>query len=188
MTSKRTREAFSWGTFDGVFLDDLARHLHGRRVLETFAGNGLLAHHLRRRGVDIHPTSLFTGHDGHEQEMHCEVEKIDARTAAIYYRDSHDVLLMCWPTPDECAMQSAMLWGEERPIVFIGEVTDLERGHLGGCASDLFFELSKETHSFDSYDSARSGLDRAAIRELVPGSAEEYRRRYQPSAFAQFLS
>lgn len=178
MTFTSTREAFSWGTFDEVFLDELAQHLGGRRVLETFAGNGLLSRLLRQRGVDIHPTSLFTGHDGHEQEMHCEVEKIDARLAAVAYRYSHDILLMCWPTPDEYAMQSAVLWGEERPIVFIGEVTDIERGRYGGCASDLFFELSKETHCFESYDSARSGLDRAAIRELVPGASEEYRRRY----------
>jgi hypothetical protein len=180
MKASSAREAFSWGTFEEVFLDELARHLRGKRVLETFAGNGLLARLLRERGVDIHPTSLFTGHDGHEQGMHCEVEKIDARMAAVSYRDSHDVLLMCWPTSDEFAMQSALLWGEGRPIVFIGEVTDLERGHLGGCASDLFFELSTETHRFESYDSARSGLDRAAVRELVPGATDEYRQRYKP--------
>jgi hypothetical protein len=172
--------AFSWGTFDEAFLDELAVHLDGKSVLETFAGNGLLASLLRRRGVHIHPTSLFTGHDGHEQGMHCEVERIDARLASDSYRDSHDVLLMCWPTPDESAMQSAIRWGEERPIVFIGEVTDLERGHYGGCASDLFFELSTETQRFESYASARSGLDRAAVRELVPGAADEYRRRYRP--------
>jgi hypothetical protein len=91
---------------------------------------------------------------------------------------------MCWPTSDEFAMQSALLWGEERPIVFIGEVTDLERGQLGGCASDLFFDLSTETHRFESYDSARSGLDRAAVRELVPGATDEYRKRYKPFQFS----
>jgi hypothetical protein len=60
MTYKGTREAFSWGTFDEVFLNDLAGYLQGRRVLETFAGNGLLAHHLRQRGVNIlgHVSSL----------------------------------------------------------------------------------------------------------------------------------
>jgi hypothetical protein len=177
--------AFSWGTFDPSFLDDLSSYLAGQRVLETFAGNGLLASLLRERGIDIHPTSRFAGHDGHENGMHCDVEEIDACEAARKYRDEFEVLLMCWPTSDEAAMQSALIWGEERPIVFIGEVTDLERGHLGGCASDLFFELSSETHSFERYDSARSGLDRAAVRSLPKGAYEEYLKRYRPFSFGE---
>lgn len=180
----RSEESFSWGTFDPAFLDELASHLAGKRVLETFAGNGLLASLLRERGVDIHPTTRFSGHDGHRQGMHSEVEEIDAREAARKYRDQFDTLLMCWPTSDEVAMQSSLIWGEERPIVFIGEVTDLERGYLGGCASDLFFELSSETHLFETYDSARSGLDRAAVRSLPKGATEEYLKRYRPYNFS----
>jgi hypothetical protein len=175
--------AFSWGTMSNPFLNDLATYLKGKRVLETFAGNGLLAHHLQKRGIDIHPTSLLTGHDGHERGMFCEVEKLDARQAALKYRDSFDIMLMCWPPPEESAMQTAILWGEERPFVFIGEVTNLEIGHYGGCASDLFFELSKETQLFESYDSDRSGIDRAAVRELVPGAADQYLARYKPPTF-----
>lgn len=183
MRDRRTEKSFSWGTFDPGFIDDLARYLRGKRVLEICAGNGLLASLLRERGVDIHPTSLFRTMDGHREGFFCEVEELDARTAADRYRETHDILLVCWPDPDEIAMQACLLWGEERPIVFIGEVTDLENGYLGGCASDLFFELSDETLSFDTYVSARSGLDRAGVRQLVPGAADEYEQKYRPIVF-----
>ena len=42
-------EHFSWGTFDDVFVDELAGWLRGSRVLEVFAGNGLLASLLAAR-------------------------------------------------------------------------------------------------------------------------------------------
>ena len=174
---------FSWGTFEPAFLDELAISLHGMRVLEICAGNGLLASLLRERGVDIHPTTLFRTMDGHRLGLFCEVEELDARVAADRYRDTHDILLMCWPDPDEVAMQACLLWGEDRPVVFIGEVTDLEHGHLGGCASDLFFELSQETRQFDTYVSGRSGLDRASVRKLLPGASEIYRSKARRLAF-----
>jgi 2-polyprenyl-3-methyl-5-hydroxy-6-metoxy-1,4-benzoquinol methylase len=39
------------------FVDELADHLRGKRVLEVFAGNGFLAAHLARAGVDIRATT-----------------------------------------------------------------------------------------------------------------------------------
>lgn len=180
-------KAFSWGTFDDTFLDELAAELRGRSVLEVFAGNGLLARRLSERGVDILATSLFRGHDGSAERMYHPVLEMGAKDAVRKHRD-RDVLLMCWPTADEAAAQAALLWGEERPIVFIGEVTDLERNQLGGCASDLFFELSDVRRSFSSYVSARSGLDRAQIREMRNGSYEDYLLRLlEPQAAARFL-
>ncbi|NTF17853.1 hypothetical protein G6L37_05520 [Agrobacterium rubi] len=178
-----SQDAFSWGTFEPPFLDELAAHLEGHRVLEVCAGNGLLAHLLRERGVDIHPTTIFRSMDGHGLGLYCQVEELDARDAAARYRESHDILLMCWPDPDEVAMQACLLWGEQRPVVFIGEVTDLEVGHLGGCASDLFFELSEETHAFETYSSGRSGLDRAAVRRILPGATEAYQSRVRRFTF-----
>lgn len=169
--------AFSWGTFDPEFIDELAGALSGAKVLEVFAGNGLLSAMLKARGIDVHATSLFRTLDGHQSGFHCDVEEIDARHAAIRYRETHDILLMSWPEPDETAMQTCLLWGEDRPVVFIGEVTDLEEGHLGGCASDIFFELSEEVHVFSSYSSARSGLDKAAIRKVLPGATAEFADR-----------
>jgi hypothetical protein len=177
MAGGSTLYGFSWGTFDDAFIDELAAYLRGNGVLEVFAGNGLLTSILRLRGVDSHSTTLFRTHDGHEDGIFGGPEVMDARDAATKYRNSHDVLLMSWPPPDEAAMQASILWGEQRPIVFVGEVTDLAAGRLGGCASDLFFELSEETSVFESYRSARSGLDRAAVRRLLPGATAEYARR-----------
>lgn len=169
-------EHFSWGTFDDVFVDELAGWLRGSRVLEVFAGNGLLASLLAARDVDITATSLLTGHDGHRAGMHHEVIELDARSAIRDHGSEHDVLLMSWPPADEIAMQAALLWGEEKPLVFIGEITRPELGMmgLGGCASDLFFELTTETSAFDGYRSRKSGLDRAVVRHLSPGALDRW--------------
>lgn len=158
-------KAVSWGTFTPAFLDDLHSWIDGRRVLEVFAGNGLLAKGLSERGVDIKATTIFSGHDGHNYGMHFDVEDMDASNAVLKYGKDADILLMSWPVASEAATKAALYWGDEKPMVFIGEVTnhDLGFGGLGGCASDLFFDLTYEGKVFGSY-SPRNLLERAAIR------------------------
>lgn len=165
---------YSFGTFDDQFIDELAAWIGERSVLEVFADNGLLASKLARRGVDVVATSLFRGHDGHEKGMYFDVVEMRASTATMEYSD-RDVLIMSWPTADEGALHAALTWGEERPIVFIGEVTRLDEGLLGGCASDMFFGLTEETTAFTSYN-ARNILERAAVRELRRGATLEFQR------------
>ena len=177
---------FSWGTFDHAFVDELAAALAGMRVLEVFAGNGMLSAKLAERGVDVLATSLFSSHDGSINGMHHPVLEMRAAEAARTHGD-RDVLLMCWPPSDEAAAQAALLWGEERPLVFIGEVTDFESGSLGGCASDLFFELSDVRREFAAYRSDRSGLDRAQLRSMRPGSTAEYVARIEAAHAAMRL-
>ncbi|WP_327211324.1 hypothetical protein [Rhizobium leguminosarum] len=168
------RQPGSWGHFTEDFVDELVDWIGGRTVLEVFAGNGLLASKLERRGIDIVATTLFRGHDSHDLGLHFPVKEMRASEAALEF-NNREVLLMSWPTADEGALHAAIAWGEERPIAFIGEVTVLERNLLGGCASDLFFELTEEMATFQAYEPTNM-LERAAIRELKEGAKLEFQR------------
>jgi hypothetical protein len=163
---------FSWGNFEDKFVDEMADWIGNRRVLEVFAGNGLLAKKLRDRGIDITPTTLFQSHDQHEKGMHCEVEELSAIQAVHKYAADMDILLMAWPVPTEAASAASVEWGEDKPIFFIGEVTDLSINQLGGCASDSFFEMTKVTQTFSSYRQGRSGIEHACIRQVLPEARE----------------
>jgi hypothetical protein len=48
-----------------AFVEELASYLAGKRVLEIFSGNGLLAGLLNARGVDVRATTLLSSHDSH---------------------------------------------------------------------------------------------------------------------------
>jgi hypothetical protein len=158
--------AGKFGNFDDRFCDELKTWVNGRRVLETFAGNGLLASMLASRGVDIVSTTTFSGHDAHDHGMYHDVIEMDAVAAVSRYGDDCDVLLMCWPTTVEATTRAALLWAR-KPIVFIGEVTDRSLGllGLGGCATDLFFDITEEIEQFSTYQ-PQNILDRAAVRQL----------------------
>jgi hypothetical protein len=156
-----------FGNFDDRFCDELKTWIDGRRVLETFAGNGLLADRLARRGVDIVSTTLFSSHDCHHLGIHYkDVIEMDAVSAVERYGEECDILLMCWPTTVEATTIAAFGWGE-KPIVFVGEVTDHRLGiaGLGGCATDLFFDITEEIEVFSTYK-AGNRLERAAVRML----------------------
>lgn len=169
----------SWGSFEPPFLDELVVWIDGRSVLEVFAGNGLFASKLRQRGVSIRPTTIFQSHDGHERGMHCEVEEMRATEAVNRYGAQSDILLMSWPVPTEDAAAASYLWGEEKPVIFIGEVTDLKIRQLGGCASDSFFEMTKVTHQFSSYNPGRSYIEHASVRQVLPEAREILERAFQ---------
>lgn len=181
-------EAFSWGTFSAGFVDELAAWIGDRKVLEVFAGNGLLASKLMAKGVDIIPTTLLRGHDGHDRGMFCDVVEMEASRAVREYGAGRDVLLMAWPTADMAAFMASATWGGDRPIVFIGEVTDYDKNHLGGCASDEFFAATVETDRFGTY-SGRSFLERAAVRKvdmsLVPRLLANYRQSFMVEALTR---
>lgn len=168
----------SWGSFDPEFINELSKWIDGRLVLEVFAGNGLLSKLLTDKGVNVKATSLLSGHDGHQHGMQFEVEELDASRAIKFYGEKSEILLMSWPVASEAATKAALLWGDEKPIVFIGEVTNHDLGFsgLGGCASDLFFELTNEGKVFSTYK-PRNMLERAAVRYVDP----EYANRLDPS-------
>lgn len=157
----------SYGNFTPDFLDELAVVLRGKRVLEVFAGNGLLASLLATRGIEITSTSRLSGHDGHESGFHHPVIEMEADQAVTSLGAERDVLLMSWPTADEGATRAALAWGEDRPIIFIGEITRFGEGMmgLGGCASDLFFAITEIEHDITSYE-PRNRLERAVVMRL----------------------
>ncbi|WP_060733408.1 hypothetical protein [Burkholderia cenocepacia] len=133
------------------FINELVAFLGSSRVLEVFAGRGYLAAMLAARGVSIKATTRFAHHDAHENGLYYDVEELDAVSAVRQFSAHSDVLLICWPTVTPAAVQAAELWGAERDIVYIGEVTSYEKGNLGGCATDLFFERMQFTKQFESY-------------------------------------
>lgn len=57
-------------------------------------------------------------------------------------------------------LKAAKAWGPDKDIVFIGEVTDYAKNHLGGCATDEFFEAIQVSRKFESY---RGNLLEAAM-------------------------
>jgi hypothetical protein len=147
-----------------AFLDQLAAFLQGKRVLEIFAGNGYLAGLLAARGIAITATSLRSGHDCHARGLYHPVTALPAAQAVAELGQEHDVLLVCWPTVTPEVLRAATTWGAGRDIVFIGEVTDYSRGHLGGCATDEFFDAIDATHRFNAYQG--SPLEQAMVCRL----------------------
>ena len=134
-----------------VFVEELAEYLKGRKVLEIFAGNGYLAGLLAQRGIAVTATTRFAGHDSHESGVYYDVQEMEAVEAVHRYGASHEVLLICWPTVTPAALNAVRAWGAGKDVVYIGEVTDYEKGQLGGCATDEFFEQMVFTHRFETY-------------------------------------
>lgn len=152
-----------------AFVEQLAGWLEGKRVLEVFAGNGYLAALLARAGVAVTATTRFSSHDAHSSGLYFPVLESEASRAVSGLGRDHDVLLMSWPTVTDAVLQAAYRWGFEKPIVFIGEVTDYAKGHLGGCATDEFFEAIDVTHRFQAYSG--NMLEAAFVCRLRPNLA-----------------
>lgn len=121
---------------------------------------------LNHAGVAITATTRFSSHDAHAHGLYFPVLESDAPRAVGALGRDHDVLLMSWPTVTEAALVAAYRWGFEKHIVFIGEVTDYSKGHLGGCATDEFFEAIEVVHRFESYRG--NMLEAAFVCRLKP--------------------
>jgi hypothetical protein len=152
-----------------AFLQDLADRLHEKSVLEIFSGNGYLAGLLTDRGVSVTATSILSGMDAHANGVYHPVAAMDAVSAVSAFGLTHDVLLVCWPTVTDAVLRSVRAWGPGRDIVFIGEFTDYEQGHLGGCATDAFFEAISVIDDFPSYRG--NMMERAVVCRLSPDAA-----------------
>lgn len=156
-----------------AFADELSEALRGQRVLEIFAGNGLLAGMLARRGVDIVATSVLSGIDNHERGLYHPVMEMEASEAIRELGAERDVLLMSWPNPSRSALRACEAWGVDRPLVYIGEVTNYELGHLGGCACDEFFSRLITLREFQSY--SKKTMEKALLGALGPPTPQPSR-------------
>lgn len=146
------------------FFKELEGYLKGKKVLEIFSGNGFLAKELSDRGIEVKSTSLFSGHDGHANGMNFEVEELSAVDAVTQYGQEYDFLLMSWPVVGPWALEAIEVWGEEKPVIYIGEAPRPELPGLAGlpgCASDEFFESITWEKVFSSYQG--NILERAGV-------------------------
>lgn len=146
------------------FITELAQWLQGKRVLEIFAGNGYLAAELTARGIEVQATSLLSGMDAHSLGVYHPVEPVNAEEAVRRYGDEANVLLVCWPTVTPQVLSAVTAWGADKDILYIGEVTDYAKAHLGGCATDEFFEGTFVVHEFSRYQG--NMLEHAQVRRL----------------------
>lgn len=155
-----------FGAFGEEFINDLAVFLKGQRVLEIFAGNGLLAAKLNNLGISIKATTILAGMDRHSDGLYYPVENLNAISAVTQFGKDYDILLMCWPTVTEDAIRAVDAWGQEKKIVFIGEVTDYSINHFGGCATDDFFKQTTPLYKFESYKG--NFIEQALILKYTP--------------------
>lgn len=164
-----------------AFVAELAGALEGQRVLEVFAGNGYLASVLASRGIEVLATSVLSGMDAHWEGLYHPVVECDAVSAVDRFGAGYDVLLMSWPTVTEQAFVAARLWGD-KPICFIGEVTCYETAHLGGCATDRFFECFEPARTFSSY--CGYAMEKACIGKMAAPSPKfrEAKRAWERQA------
>jgi hypothetical protein len=129
-----------WALVYCCWVEILAHWIGDRQVLEIMAGRGWLAKALKESGVQVTATD-----DGSWDERHsksgpvCEVLTLDAIEAIEKLGSTADVLIVSWPPyGDEAVSKATAAWGENRPIVYIGE------SH-GGCnAPDSFWQHWRE--------------------------------------------
>ena len=135
-TEFTTRYGFPIITPEAV--DELAKLLTGRQVLEVGAGNGYLAQQLQQAGVDLFPT------DPHHpasssyalgKTQHTAVIQADAKQAIREFPEMD--LLWSWPCRDE-ASGLAQQSSQAQLLVYIGEQ---DNGCTGG---ELFHQVLED--------------------------------------------
>jgi hypothetical protein len=105
------------------------------------AGCGWLAKALSEHGVNVIATDNRTWHSRDWCEIHPKakdifpVENLEAIEAVKKYGNEAAILMVSWPPlDDKVVCKVGELWGDKKPIVYIGEWD-------GGCnASGEFFE------------------------------------------------
>lgn len=147
------------------FIEEIADFLEGKSVLEIFAGNGYLASLLQARNIQVTPTSLKVGYDF--DTYYTEVTELKATRAVEQLGAQYDVLLVTWPTVTIDAYNALLNWSKayDKPIVYIGETTNLEIDQLGGCATDELWNNAKFIKTFSSYRG--NMIEQAGILKLI---------------------
>lgn len=142
------------------FIKELSEYIGNKKVLEVYSGNGLLAHLLKREGVNITPTSIHTEYDDYANNPYTFVEELSSVDAVLKYGNNADILLVSWAVADQSLFHASILWGESKEIIFIGECNYGKIDCLPGCACDDFHNSIEPFHFFEKY-TPRNGLERA---------------------------
>lgn len=137
-----------WAVVDQVWTAQLAAWIGGRKVLEIMSGVGWLAKALAEEGVDIIATdsgAWASGAHKNAPAIH-PIHRLEALEAVAAYPE-REVLIVSWPPcGEEAVVEACRAWGQERPIVYIGE-------GQGGCnAPDNFFDHFWELADAPSFD------------------------------------
>ena len=124
-----------WVVIDKIWTHKLAQWIGRRKIIEIMAGGGWLAKALSFYGVDITATDNYSWNSNGSIGKQYPVKRMTAIKAA---RLPGDILLVSWPPyEDKAICRACKVWGEGRPIIYIGE-------DKGGCnATDEFFEHFK---------------------------------------------
>lgn len=142
------------------FFKELADYIGSRRVLEVYAGNGLLASHLQKLGVSVHPTSIHSEYDGYKAHPYTEVEELSSIDAVLKYEKDFDILLVSWAVADSSLYHASLIWGSDKEIIYIGESLYGSIDCLPGCACDDFHANITPIHFFRNHQ-PRNGIERA---------------------------
>jgi len=139
--SECKEEYMMWAIVTREWTERLADWIGDRKCLEIMAGSGWLSKALSEFGVDIIATDDFSWgfHKKHRKYVF-PIEKMNA-TLAIRLNTDREILIVSWPYMDRAIEYACREWGNERPIVYIGE-------DYGGCtATDYFHKNFQKDHS-----------------------------------------
>jgi hypothetical protein len=125
-----------WPILEKEWLDQLAKHLQGKKCLEIMAAGGAITKGLLDRDINIIATDNYSWNE--KEDVHTNlikfthVEKLDAINSVTKYNNDYNTLICSWPPCDDCELAiAAKNWSGE--IIYIGEDN-------GGCnANDEFF-------------------------------------------------
>ena len=157
-----------WALIDQSWTKELADIIGDRTCLEVMAGFGWLAKALKQHGVDVTATDdqSWAGNRHSAGTPFDFIENLDALSAIKKYADA-EMLIMSWPPYDEdiaCLVGKA--WGNEKPIIYIGE-------GYGGCnATDEFHECFNIEEELDipqwdgMHDYLQIGTYNPIVKEL----------------------
>lgn len=158
-----------WSIVDKHVAKELADKLKGKKVLEVMAGSGWWSKALAEQGLEVTATDNFSTHPSNMQVF--PVMNLDDIEAVKRLGKDYDVLMVSWPPyENETFMEACRLWGEDKPIIYIGETSG------DCCGTDELFKHLKVDERIKDFD---TGFDLRDKCQIVHWSNEEVSTEYQ---------
>lgn len=131
---------YAWAVPTKEAIDKIKDFIQGKTILEIASGNGLWSALMKKSGINVVATGIFT-EQYHKDQDHVndnlfdKVENIDSDNAMNKYRDMDYVLMLCWPLYNEPLAYNALMNYDGDKLIYIGEGD-------GGCTGcDNFHKL-----------------------------------------------